>query len=374
VSNASASRSNGRLEFLDCLRGIAAFAVLIEHGGYSFVPAFRDFTHGLFSFGKFGLTAFFLVSGFVIPLSIERGSGLRRFWVQRFFRLYPLYWFSLAAALLLYCLGYHDAVTSDFSLHLWRNALVNLSMFQGYVTVPHAIGLYYTLSMEMAFYLACSILFVFGILRRSFMVTWGVLISAFCFSIGVPLFLHHRVEMAGVFYGVTLFVGTSLYRYHNREASALSIGALLLAVWIFTSCGIWFNYVHMKKADPLEHYNFVSVEIPWLAAYALFFLLYIIRDRQFPAALLWLGRISYSLYLLHPLVLCLFVPGSNITFSTWRFALFACSSLCLASATFLVIEQPMIRFGRQLGRRASLRPLQTCSDVRDVAMIDRTGT
>ena len=373
MSNASASQSHSRLEFLDCLRGIAAFAVLVEHGGYSFVPTFREFTHGLFSFGKFGLTVFFLVSGFVIPLSIERGSGLRRFWVQRFFRLYPLYWFSLVAALLLYLLGYHDAVTPDFPLHLWRNALVNLSMLQGYVTVPHAIGLYYTLSMEMAFYVACSILFLIGILKRSNTVAWIVLLFAFCYSIGVPLLLHHRVEMAGVFYGVTLFAGTTLYRYHNGEASSLSIGVLLLAVGVFASYGIWLNYVLLKKSDPLEHYNFASVETPWLAAYALFLLFYIIRARQFPGALIWLGRISYSLYLLHPLLLCLFVPDS-ITFSGWRFALFACSSLCLASATFFVIEQPMIRYGRQLGHRLSLRPLHAYSDIREAAMIDRTET
>ena len=81
--------AQGRLSFLDFLRGIAALAVCFEHAGYRLWPHFREVTHSYFSFGKFGLTAFFLTSGFVIPYSLERSNSLRRFWVNRFFRLYP---------------------------------------------------------------------------------------------------------------------------------------------------------------------------------------------------------------------------------------------------------------------------------------------
>src|SRR5579863_7940965 len=86
------TEKNGRLTFLDSVRGLAALAVLLEHVGDRLHPAFRVFTHDWFSFGKLGVTAFFLTSGFVIPLSLERGRSLKRFWISRVFRLYPIYW------------------------------------------------------------------------------------------------------------------------------------------------------------------------------------------------------------------------------------------------------------------------------------------
>src|SRR5450432_2123880 len=51
-----------RLSFLDCIRGIAALAVLLEHAGERISPHLRDFSHDRFSLGKFGVTAFFLTS------------------------------------------------------------------------------------------------------------------------------------------------------------------------------------------------------------------------------------------------------------------------------------------------------------------------
>ena len=68
-----------RLEFLDGVRGLAAFFVMFEHAGYRFLPHYRYFSHVIISFGKFGVAAFFLVSGFVIPLSLDRTLRLDTF-------------------------------------------------------------------------------------------------------------------------------------------------------------------------------------------------------------------------------------------------------------------------------------------------------
>src|SRR5271156_5148787 len=85
----------GRMEFMDFARGIAALAVAIQHCGESIFPSFAKFSFQYFNVGQCGLIIFFLVSGFVIPLSIERVRSQKRFWIHRFFRLFPLYWFSL---------------------------------------------------------------------------------------------------------------------------------------------------------------------------------------------------------------------------------------------------------------------------------------
>src|SRR6266849_3780243 len=219
--------TTGRLSFLDCVRGIAALSVLIEHAGDTLSPHFREFTHSTFSFGKFGVAAFFLTSGFVIPFSLERGNSLKRFWTSRFFRLYPLYWLSIGLAIGLYLCGVSDAVSPGFSEHLVRNALVNLTMFQEFVRVPDAEGLYYTLAMEMVFYIFFSFLFLRKLNRLSFPIAWLSCSALAVSGILVPLILHKRLPLAGLFYFLCLFVGTSIYRNFTGEASNRALAGLL---------------------------------------------------------------------------------------------------------------------------------------------------
>ena len=128
-------RHPDRLSFLDCIRGVAALAVLVEHIGALLWPRFHVFVHNSFNFGKFGVAAFFLTSGFVIPFSLERGNSLPKFWISRFFRLYPLYWLSLTMVVCLFLLGVPHGFGPDFSSHLARNVLVNVTMFQQFVGI-----------------------------------------------------------------------------------------------------------------------------------------------------------------------------------------------------------------------------------------------
>ena len=338
----------GRLEFLDTLRGMAAFAVLLEHGGYHFVRGFPAFTHQMFSIGKFGLTTFFLVSGFVIPFSLERRPGLKRFWILRFFRLFPLYWFSLFAALLLFHFGLRDALTPEFLAHPGRNALANLTMLQGAVKIPHAIGLYYTLTIEMLFYITCSLLILTRQMRHTLAICWLLLAAVTALGIGTPLLLHHRVEMAGLFYVLTLGLGVAMFRLYSGKLALRHFAALMMAMAVSVTAGVWLNYVTYQKADAFEHYSFAAVALPWASAYLLFFLLLRFRQSRFPAALMYLGQISYSLYLLHPLVLSFFgVQEGHLA----MFLLFIACTVAVASSTYFLIEKPALNLGQRLASR-----------------------
>src|SRR5437762_8805346 len=95
----------GRLTFLDALRGVAALAVVAQHLGERLWPAFGHVTTFYFQAGQFGVVLFFLCSGFVIPASLERYDSLASFWIGRVCRLFPLYWFSLVVAVVLFALA-----------------------------------------------------------------------------------------------------------------------------------------------------------------------------------------------------------------------------------------------------------------------------
>jgi peptidoglycan/LPS O-acetylase OafA/YrhL len=345
--------TENRLGFLDFVRGIAAFAVVMQHGGESLWPAVNRATHNYLNVGRFGVVAFFLVSGFIIPFSLERGGSVRRFWTGRFFRLYPLYWVSLAAILVIYQFR-TGALTSDFQQHTVAYSLVNITMIQELLGVPHAIGLYYTLTVEIVFYAACAVLFAFGLLSHSVRNAWVVLAGASVLGTIAPLALDHRAPMAGLFYVTSMFLGTVVYRYSVGVARLVDVQVLIAAVTVFAIIGCYVNYVHFTDLNDSDPFTFWGAIIGWSLAYVFFFTAFSARRRQFPRPFLWLGRISYSLYLMHPLVLAIVTPWTNRPVA---FAVLVLASLLLANATYTYVEVPFQKLGRAITTRdvASLR-------------------
>src|ERR1051325_11195593 len=94
-----------RLGWLDGLRGVAVLLVLYAHLTRYLFPGLREVTAGWLHAGTAGVMLFFLVSGYIIPASLERAGDLRVFWVRRLCRLLPLYLAVSAAAVGLHVAG-----------------------------------------------------------------------------------------------------------------------------------------------------------------------------------------------------------------------------------------------------------------------------
>src|SRR5436189_243529 len=71
------SRSGGhvRLDFLDVARGVAALLVMVEHGLHSSLPGYFEQSKSSIIIGQAAILVFFMISGFVIPLSLEEGRS-----------------------------------------------------------------------------------------------------------------------------------------------------------------------------------------------------------------------------------------------------------------------------------------------------------
>ncbi len=87
--------SYNRLSNLDILRGLAALAVCFFH--FDRESLFKGtFYPEIAKYGYLGVDVFFVISGFVIPLSLSASDftlrGIWAFWAARFLRLYPAYW------------------------------------------------------------------------------------------------------------------------------------------------------------------------------------------------------------------------------------------------------------------------------------------
>src|SRR5204862_5813940 len=96
-----------RVAWLDALRAIAALLVVYEHLSLFVFLRVRAVFEPWFAAGYAGICLFFLISGYIIPASLERKGSLRGFWVGRIFRLYPLLLFVLAVLVLLKVFGLH---------------------------------------------------------------------------------------------------------------------------------------------------------------------------------------------------------------------------------------------------------------------------
>lgn len=148
---------------LDALRGIAAVAVVAYHyttlygqqvghvGGLSLDVAF----------GNYGVHLFFLISGFVIFMTLERTRTAMDFVVSRFSRLFPAYWAAMAiTASVIYTVG-----LSGQRLHA-HDLLLNVTMVQDFLGAEELDGSYWTLEVELFFYAQMLVWFVLGLLGR----------------------------------------------------------------------------------------------------------------------------------------------------------------------------------------------------------------
>jgi peptidoglycan/LPS O-acetylase OafA/YrhL len=388
-----------RLEFLDALRGIAAFAVAFGHRAEGLISNFAHFDAHVFRFGQFGVVLFFLCSGFIIPASMERHGSLLRFWTSRLFRLFPLYWLALAGVLVLHALGTYE-LPPDYGDHAVLTTAVNATMFQAFLSEPLALGLSWTLAFEMGFYLIVSALFLAGAQRRSaplaatllalsaalavhsaggpkplvgllLLVTAGAALSVVwgrspggAFAVGlvallsVPLLFngYYAPWFSMVLYA-TLFSGTVMYRWVHGEIAPRAAAALFVAAVLV---------MLVASAIAADRSSFAPT---FVIAYAVFGVAFALRHRTFPAWLLRLGVISYSLYLLHPLVYAVLgnTTGSGTVVRTLSFVGALALSVLVSELSYRWIERPMIARGRGVSARLGARRRTGA-----LAMVDRS--
>ncbi len=291
----------------------------------------------------FLLVLFMLVSGFVIPASLERRGSVGGFWISRVFRLYPLYWFSLALLFGVYLIAPPLTAFDPRSGWSW---LANATMFQDVLRVPHANPVFWTLTIEMAFYLLCSGLFALDLLGRSCGVAWLGLAALGLLGTVLPLVLGIRFPAGYAFLLLSAQFGAVFYHVAEGRTSWRQLAPLLAALLVVSAGVAYTNFAFLSRAE--GRFSFLSVFTAWVAAFVVFLVLLGLRPR-IPRLLLGLGTISYSVYLLHPLVLRL-LPGHlpPTLFLTLAFGI----TLAVASMTYVFIERPFVRLGTFLSRHA----------------------
>ena len=331
-----------RLGALDALRGLAALFVLWEHALGRSSDSYEGFGLRHFNLGVFGVTLFFLVSGFIIPLSLSRSSGLATFWVNRVTRLYPMLWFSLATAGLLAYLG-HYHLAAGFGVKGW---LANASMLPSRFHQP-AVGPLWTLGYELTFYVALSLISLVRGRHRYQWVALAVLVVA-CLRTWLPGSGPVGAHV-GAFWYVTFFAGVLLSQVWLGETSRRAGLACFAGI---STVGLVVLAMASPASTRLGDNPALSAQVTLAsrgAAYIVFtvVILGLTRTRALPAAVTTLGTISYSIYLVHITVISA-VPevGAPLV----AVALWTAITVLVSLATYRFVELPGIKLGHWLTR------------------------
>jgi peptidoglycan/LPS O-acetylase OafA/YrhL len=240
----AAKMRNGRLEFLDALRGVAALTVAVQHLAEVIWPQVLEWSHIWWRPGEFGVLVFFICSGFIIPASMERRGDLKEFWIGRVFRLFPLYLTVLAIGLFLFSTPW--AAPAE-GYRVVSDSLINSTMLQVFSNRPLVIGASWTLGYEMVFYLTMTVLFMLGWHRRSAGISLGLVIAALLLGGSVvPAYLQQpQIQSwpAVVFGLVALAVVVVVPRLRSNaeRGVALTITVAVLLMMLNRPHDLWFS-------------------------------------------------------------------------------------------------------------------------------------
>jgi len=281
---------SGRLRILDSLRGIAALSVVLFHMTKAFDSPdfFPGYPKAIYSFsaGSYGVWLFFVISGFVILWTIGRAHRWRDFGISRFARLYPPFWASLILVTVVILLVQAEGLggSRPFELTL-PQFLANATMVPQWLGYKPIDGVYWTLTIEMGFYILISLMFVAKLLRRD-RIVWAMTIFWF-------------IDIV-VFSALTKASGSSLrdisdfsYLFIAGMAYFLLWEGVARPRWL-----LWALFVQMPFVDLLRgHWVVVAIDVAILLVvhFAVSGKLSFLEWAPF----LFLGRISYSLYLVH---------------------------------------------------------------------------
>jgi len=356
-----------RLDAIDALRGLAAIYVVVYHTAnipspHLPVPSWAAKVVGT---GGTGVSLFFVISAFslyyTMPLRLNESHPRVSFYLHRFFRIAPLFYFLMLATWIrdyFYFSAIQGPGTVFSSLLFVFNFIPGRQT--GYVWASWTIG------VEMLFYLVFP--FIHARVRN--------LQEALTLFVGALLLF---MSLRGIFFylpwdpaskaeylqwtvfrhlpifacGIVAFYCAQLLTKSEDEGANRPLGALLIVTAVYLYAALLNGW--LPSILPNQYYR-QGIIYACLTVGCLLMPLPIIVNRLTT----YLGKLSYSIYLLHPTTVLFLkpvyalvyrdIPNVGIAFFTC-YALTLAIVVALASLTYRFIEEPGVRLGKDLYRR-----------------------
>jgi len=275
-----------RYSELDALRGIAAIAVVLFHFTYGYDNGLNLISNNKFYFkyGYLGVHLFFIISGFVIFMTLEKATNSTSFAISRFSRLFPAYWTAILLTIIITTLL---SVPFQKNIYTIKQVLVNFTMLQFWFKIKDVDGAYWTLAVELTFYIIMWLLYITKQLNNiQWICTIWLLLSIIFSSFTLPL--QNYINVILILKQAPLFCAGIAFFLIKTKGDTVYLHLLVLAS-IITELLILSD----TTKDLVPHLIIISL--------FLVFYLFIFEKLKFlsNAVFVFWGSISYSLYLIH---------------------------------------------------------------------------
>lgn len=271
--------STRRINELDALRGLAALAVVFFH--YTTFEVLKEATNTLYEFkyGLLGVHLFFMISGFVIFMTIQKVKSSFEFVYKRFIRLYPVFWVCLIFTFIITSVGgidRYERTTTEF--------LINFTMIPSLLKTRFIDGAYWSLAPEILFYTFIWVVYRLRFLSKIEIICLIWLICSY-------LLIYSNISstlsvLLNVKYSFLFIAGINFYKLFTKSEEKER----------------WINhFVIISSLLFCFLTNPVMVTFFCICFYIIFYL-FIYNKLSFLGeikAFLFLGTISYPLYLIH---------------------------------------------------------------------------
>ncbi len=327
-----------RINEIDLLRFLAAIAVLFFH--YSFRGhAYDDLSVMSYpwivsatKYGYLGVQLFFMISGFVIFMTASN-ANLKSFAISRIVRLYPAFWACCSITFIAILLMGNGRFSVTFTQYL-----ANMTMFSEFMNVPSIDGAYWSIFIEIRFYLLIAIMLAFKQMRNAeyFMIAWLAYTAKTAVFGADKLSVYLISEYAAFF-----IAGASMFMVWKNGFSIIRTATIAISFALSL-------YQALKQATVLT--GVFKLEVDSLVVIAIVtscfvaMLLSATRNTGFFGRTNWttVGALTYPLYLLHQFIgymtFNLLYDKVNVHLLFWSVILLV---LAAAYAVNQLIEKPM---------------------------------
>lgn len=336
--------------FITGLRAYAAMLVIMIHAGGAGLRSFGETGERMANLGATGVYIFFVISGFCIAHSFTAHPNLKAFWWKRFWRIAPLYYATCALGLVFIMLGnptsgWHESLGPqnlfyDIAMH------ATFLSFLDYRIANSLIGVEWSIPIEMAWYLVLpfavafmttwkrtAILFILTCAIFSIKFIYGTLLS------GQELGL--AIKWSPVRYAPAFFLGILAYKLRpvwKIKSSDIASDALLLIATVLASVEL----IWLQIGNEFLNVLLLSFAILILGGRG------VISKTLFEnKTAIYLGTISYSLYLTHMFVIAL-LPDAYSAHTFTKFLVISGATIAISTLTYLFIEQKALNFAKKL--------------------------
>lgn len=352
-----------RVHTIDGLRGLCAVLVMLYHfWHYAYNSSEPKLLAAFLNFSSiYCVEIFFIISGFSLAYAYNNSDFSKwkdccNFIIRRYFRIAPLY---ISLVILMIVCSLLQIIKAPLLIST-TNIIANISLLFGFISPSLSlVGGGWSIGLEFVFYFSFPLIMIFTIKHRFFLwlfLTISVIFLIF-FAFNLETFPLTSISKKWNFYvnpmnHLAFFIsGVVTFFYMGKKVSFLVNKWILLGFTLISiiSVNLFYTNHYFYFCGKFERLYFS------LFAFILFYnVLYGWGSRIFSSKVfLFLGEISYSIYLLH---IVIYSVVKRFTYNpSLQMACSICIVMVIATLSHFFVEKPFIQLGKKLTRKFSFK-------------------